>query len=368
MLLELDSEEYCQALVTRIDDKVKELDQRYRGHLGFSGIGDSDERKLWLSFRWCLPPTFEGRMLRLFDLGNRIEDQVIEHLGNVIPVAAKDEDGEQFNTSLLGGHFAGSTDGLVKDVFPAPNEDTMLLLEVKSANDKRFKELANSEDYEGWSEAYRWQIHCYMGAFNLEYALVVVYNKNTSHLYTQIIPFNEKIWEKAQEKAQRIIESSVPFTAGKSESAWEMKYEAQIFKDIYFKRRLPPSANCRNCLSSKPLTSSNGAVWFCRRHEEARSIEDQRAGCEDHLWIPDLVNADHFPEQSTDDVIAYTKEGKTFTNAIKGEVGAMAFSSVEMRELSKIDFDANVMEHMEPLRTEFNGHYIEAMNEDEDAF
>ena len=71
MLLELDSEEYCQALVTRIDDKVKELDQRYRGHLGFSGIGDSDERKLWLSFRWCLPPTFEGRMLRLFDLGNR---------------------------------------------------------------------------------------------------------------------------------------------------------------------------------------------------------------------------------------------------------------------------------------------------------
>jgi len=27
-----------------------------------------------------------------------------------------------------------------------------------------------------------------------------------------------------------------------------------------------------------------------------------------------------------------------------------------------------VMEHMEPLRTEFNGHYIEAMNEDEDAF
>ena len=80
------------------------------------------------------------------------------------------------------------------------------------------------------------------------------------------------------------------------------------------------------------------------------------------------MNADHFPEQSTDDVIAYTKEGKTFTNAIKKEVGNMAFSSVEMRELSKIDFDANVMEHMEPLRAEFNGHYIEAMDENEDAF
>ena len=27
----------------------------YRAHLGFSQIGNEDERKLWLQFRWCFP-------------------------------------------------------------------------------------------------------------------------------------------------------------------------------------------------------------------------------------------------------------------------------------------------------------------------
>ena len=68
------------SIFDRIDEQLAEKDNRFRGHLGFSGIGYDDEYKQWMGFRWCLPSTFGGRMLRLFDLGNRIEDQVVENI------------------------------------------------------------------------------------------------------------------------------------------------------------------------------------------------------------------------------------------------------------------------------------------------
>ena len=51
----------------KMDQWIEEDNDRFRQHLGMSGIGDDDERKSWLNFRWSLPSPFKGRMLRLFD-------------------------------------------------------------------------------------------------------------------------------------------------------------------------------------------------------------------------------------------------------------------------------------------------------------
>ena len=53
----------------KMDQWIEEDNDRFRQHLGMSGIGDDDERKSWLNFRWSLPSPFKGRMLRLFDTG-----------------------------------------------------------------------------------------------------------------------------------------------------------------------------------------------------------------------------------------------------------------------------------------------------------
>ena len=200
------------SIFEKIDEFIANDNDRFRGHLGFSGIGDDDEYKLWMGFHWCLPSTFGGRMLRLFDLGNRIEDQVVDNIrdSGVISIAPHDKDGNQFRASFFGGHFAGSCDGLLKGVLPPPEENVVLLLEVKSANDKRFKELVKLQSYEGWSETYRWQIHAYMGALGLTKCMVVVVNKNNSEIYSEVIDYNESVWERAQEKAERIICSDAP--------------------------------------------------------------------------------------------------------------------------------------------------------------
>ena len=60
-------------------DNVEVGQQKYRMHLGMSGVGDNP-RKVWLNFRWSFPLFENGRILRLFDLGNRIEDQVVDRL------------------------------------------------------------------------------------------------------------------------------------------------------------------------------------------------------------------------------------------------------------------------------------------------
>tara|TARA_R100000781_G_scaffold74008_1_gene46139 strand:- start:151 stop:1239 length:1089 start_codon:yes stop_codon:yes gene_type:complete len=349
----------------QIDEKIVELETRYRNHLGMSGIGDDDERKLWMGFRHCLNSSFEGRMLRLFNLGHRIEEQVVEDIKRtkVISVAAEDQNGNQFSASLLGGHFAGSCDGLLRGVFPEPDEEKIVLLEIKSANDKRFKQLQKERDYGGWSETYRWQIHCYMGALSLTHALVVVVNKNTSEIYSEIIEFDPEIWEKAQEKARRIICSDTPPPPSRSESDWRMKNESSVYQDVYFKRRLPQSVNCRNCKNSKPVVESHGATWYCSRSKRALTFEEQHAGCDDHLWIPALVNADHLPDESTEDEIAYRVGIKKIFNVISSKRGEYRYSSCEMRELSKASFDLEMIENMEPIRNEFDGTYVEVKDE-----
>ena len=97
----------------KMDQWIEEDNDRFRQHLGMSGIGDDDERKSWLNFRWSLPSPFKGRMLRLFDLGNHIEDQMVDFItkSGVIDISAVDAQETSIEHPLL--NFGGSCDGFV---------------------------------------------------------------------------------------------------------------------------------------------------------------------------------------------------------------------------------------------------------------
>ena len=90
-------------LFEQIDQWIEDNNEGQRGHLGMSQIGDEDERKLWLQYHWCLPSDFKGRMLRLFDLGNRIEDQLVHFVkeSEVFDLSAVDAEGNQYRASFL---------------------------------------------------------------------------------------------------------------------------------------------------------------------------------------------------------------------------------------------------------------------------
>ena len=67
-----------------IDHVMLSEPEKPRPYLGMSQIGNPDERMLWLNFRWCLEPTnFEPRISRILDLGNLLEDQIVDYLKRI---------------------------------------------------------------------------------------------------------------------------------------------------------------------------------------------------------------------------------------------------------------------------------------------
>ena len=130
-----------------------------------SQIGDEDERKLWLQYRRL--PSASRPDAQVVDLGNRIEDQLVHFVKEARSlISLQLMRRASVQASFLGGHFGGSCDGFAKRVVPEDPEQ-ILVFESKSANDKRWKELNKSGDYQGWSRSYKWQLHCYMGCFGL---------------------------------------------------------------------------------------------------------------------------------------------------------------------------------------------------------
>ena len=244
---------------------------------------------LWLNFRWCLPPnSFEPRVSRILDLGQHLEDIIVDYLKKAqgFEVFEKDKNGKQYTASLLGDHFSGHIDGVIKGL---PTVKSPAILEIKTANDKRFNNLTSEGSYERWSMEYEAQVHCYMGAFKLDKCLALVYNKNNSDIYTEVINKDEEIFQSMLTKARRIITSENPPESLIPETDWRIKSLAKESRDVYMQRAYPQEKNCRNCKYSKPLIDSSGATWLCNKGQEISNPKMQKRACQDHEWITGLT-------------------------------------------------------------------------------
>ena len=164
-----------------------EANNKPRTHLGLSEIGHPCPRYLWYCHHGYQKPTPEGRVLRLFKLGDLIEDQVVEDLRNSgFKVEGQQTIVEFEHEGLM---LTGRTDGIITGLVESKQPH---LLEIKSASEKRFNELKKS-GYEEWDRKYKAQIHAYAAGLELNNILVVVYNKNNSEIYTERIK-TRKTW------------------------------------------------------------------------------------------------------------------------------------------------------------------------------
>lgn len=153
------------------------VNRKGRSRLGLSQIGSRCPRVLWFAHHGCPQSEINGRMLRLFHLGEVIEDVVIRDLERIgLQVTDRQKQ------IVINEHLRGSCDGIVHGLMGGP-----MLLEVKSANDKKFAQLVRCGSYESWNHGYAMQIQAYMYGLGLNHTLAVVYNKNTSELYTEIV-------------------------------------------------------------------------------------------------------------------------------------------------------------------------------------
>jgi hypothetical protein len=301
-------------------------DEGHRPHLGASLIGTECERALWLTFRWAKAQKWEGRMLRLFNAGQRAEARLVEELRGIgLKVWETDEAGQQFRVSAHAGHFGGSVDAVATGVLENPAAPHVV--EFKTSNDKAFKELVKKAVAEAKPMHYA-QMQCYMGLLELSDALYLVENKNDAAIYSELVAFDKAAFDKIMAKALRIIEATEP--PPKIGGADDFACKWCNFADVCHGSQAA-EVNCRTCTHATPDLQRTEGAWTCSagtgRGLFVIPIAHQRTGCDQHLYIPPLLRNVGEPVDGGEAHVVYrTADGLEFVN------GPGKFSSKEIYE------------------------------------
>lgn len=258
-------------------------DDGWRPHLGASIIGKECDRSLWYDFRWATKIKHTGRLLRLFQTGHLQEDRLIADLRAAgIQVWQYDEEtGSQFTVSAVNGHFGGSMDSVGIGFPEAPK--TPHLIEYKTHSLKSFNDLKAKGVYRSKPQHYaQMQIYMLLGGFERAFYLAVC--KDNDELYSERIRLDEAHARGLVSRAERIVRADVP---PERLSADETFYLCRFctHSGVCHHGEFAPR-HCRTCAHATP--AENGA-WLCEKHGKGLTVEAQKAGCQDHLYIPPLV-------------------------------------------------------------------------------
>jgi len=256
---------------------------------------------------------------RLFQSGHLQEARVIEDL-RAIGCSVKDVDpetGKQFR--ITDGPLVMKPDGLVTGVLGA--EQTVHALEIKTHNDKSFKEVESKGVKAAKPEHYI-QAQLEMLFMGLKRALYVAVNKNTDEMYIERIEEDRVFAEGIKNKGKRIASMNTP--------PEKLSQDAAFFKCKFCDHHTVchmdkiPQANCRTCCHSEAL--ADGA-WHCWFWDAGLDYPQQQEGCEKHLFIPDLVpNAKVVDADKDENWIEYETSGE------KWKQGEKHITSKEMAE------------------------------------
>jgi hypothetical protein len=173
---------------------IRAENQPKRDYLGMSSIGFPCERALWFDYNNKLTVPIDGRLARIFEMGNMVETRILADL----ELAGYKVEYQQLTFKDFDGRFAGHCDGIISNI-----TNKQHILEIKSANDKSFNKFkAHGIKL---NPKYYAQIQCYMGYSKLYRGIFIVENKNDQDLYVERIKFEPDVFEELRAKAWRII-------------------------------------------------------------------------------------------------------------------------------------------------------------------
>ena len=263
----------------------------HRPHLGGSRIGTACKRALWYEFRHAWSPNFDGRMLRLFETGDREEDRIVSNLRAVgVTVWERDPDtGQQVRFSAAGGHFGLSLDGVGEGFAESKKPHT---LEFKTMSDKNFKAMKNLGCQKSkpiyWAQC---QIGMYLSDIDRCYFFCV--NKNTDEMYGERIKLDKTEAKGLIDKANEVIFSDLPPNKiTEDPSNWECKF--CNFWAVCHGCKIP-EVSCRTC---SHVTPEKDGTWSCAKGKPAVT-------CDEHLYIPQIMPNDFEVMDAGDDFVEY---------------------------------------------------------------
>ena len=251
----------------------------HRPHLGGSQIGNPCSRALWYQFRWAWSPEFEGRILRLFETGDREEERLVSNLRSVgVTVWDRDpETGRQVSFAEHGGHFALSLDG-VGEGFKESGKPHVL--EFKTMNKKAFADVSR-KGLQASKPVYWAQVQVGMHLSGLERAYFFAVEKDTDAIYAERVRLDSAEAMKLIAKAGQVIFAETPPARLSDDPAhWECKFCP--YYAVCHGCKIP-EVHCRTCAH---VTPERDGTWSC-----ARGRTTDKA-CGEHLFIPQAMPPD----------------------------------------------------------------------------
>jgi len=283
--------------------------QEHRPHLGASILGHKCKRYIWQTWRWVATPSFPGRVLRLFDTGNREEARFVAELRGLGATVweINPENGKQWSVTFANGHGGGHLDGVAQGLPESPK--TPCVLEFKTFGNKSFLVLAAKKVKEAKPQHYD-QMQIYMGLMELDRALYLACNKDTDELYSEWVHFDETRFAQLMALAEELIAATEPpAKLSDDPTHWECKF--CNFNAVCHADKVA-EVNCRTCCHSSPVADGK---WSCERQQT--EIATQK-GCGQHLMIPALIPY-ATPEDGGENYVQYvTRDGARFTNGPAG--------------------------------------------------
>lgn len=263
-------------VIPHIEDAYREEKDGFRTHMGGSLIGRECGRDIWYGFRWAVKPTFPGRILRLFNRGHLEEGRFIAMLlSGGMQVFQQDAEGHQYRISDSGGHFGGSTDGIVLDVPDIPKGE-QALGEFKTHNDKSFAKLKKEGMRKSKFEHYV-QMQVYMRKMGLSYGLYLAVNKNDDALYGEIVVYDAEVSEQFLDRGHELIfYKGIPSRISESPGWYQCGWCDH--KGVCHLKQTP-EVNCRTCQYSAP---HEDGTWRCSHPASPGAVlskELQLTGC-----------------------------------------------------------------------------------------
>ena len=239
----------------------RDEDEKPRAYIGASSVGHDCTAMLSYSHRGYPNTAPDQKLKRIFRDGHRIEYIVISDMAKAgVHVMEKDPlTGKQWRYTDYHGNAMGNADGIME------TEDGMAIVEIKSMNDAKFKEFSK-KGVKYSHPMYYAQMQYMMGLSNIEKAVLVSYNKNTSDYHHEWVDFEIFYYNSLKQKVENIILGHGT-KISHDEADWRCR---GCFKRDACWQGKEPEKTMRTCgnatssLSSADWTCSKGCVDVCK--------------------------------------------------------------------------------------------------------
>lgn len=261
------------------DTPLKQVNRHYNG---LSAIGIKCVRRLQFSHYDCLDVSFSCRMIRLFGVGHRMEDVLIEELKRFLGLVVEDQQAECIG---FAGHWKGHIDGVGKFMTDSrfyEKGNNRFLMEFKTHKASSFADLKKNGVKKSKPTHYG-QCTSYMGYMSLPRTLYVGYNKDTSEIHLEWIPFDPADFKDNKRKEAEVItaDSLLPRIGNDSPMWHECKICDAI--GVCFGKE-PVKKSCKNCQFVDIL---DGGIWECGKKHAIKGY----VPCEEYQLM-EILNVD----------------------------------------------------------------------------